>query len=102
MSAPKSSRKNRYNAQQRKADTRKIVGRITYNPVKHKQQKVRAMRRKLQEKSINPDTPALAPPQEIKFGSLNVNGLNVEAAWAVDKLVKERGFDVIKLIKRQF
>ena len=102
MSAPKSSRRNQYNAQQRKADTRKIVGRITYNPVKHKQQKVRALRRKLQEKSINPDTPALAPPKEIKFGSFNVNGLNVEAAWAVEKLVKERGFDVIKLIKRQF
>lgn len=95
MSASKPSRKNNYNVQQRKAETRKIVGRITYNPAKHKNQKLRALRRKLQEKTVPIPPQAPDPPKELKFGSFNVNGLNLEAAWAVEKLVTERGFDVI-------
>ena len=95
MGSSKTGRRHHYEALQRKADTRKIVGRITYNPVKHKQHKVKALRRKLQEKNI-PSTPtAKVPPKKLKFGSFNINGLDVEAAWAIDKLVKERGFDVI-------
>ena len=52
MGSSKTGRRHHYEAHQRKADTRKIVGRITYNPVKHKQHKVRTLRRKLQEKNI--------------------------------------------------
>ena len=99
MGASEPSRKHQHHAKQRKANTRKIVGKITYNPIKHKQQKVRALRRKLQEKPINSDPPAPAPPKELKFGSFNVNGLNVETAWAIDNLVKDRGFDVNKCKK---
>ena len=95
MGSSKTGRRHHYEAHQRKADTRKIVGRITYNPVKHKQHKVRTLRRKLQEKNIPSTPPAIAPPKKLKFGSFNIDGLDIEAAWAIDKLVKERGFDVI-------
>ena len=33
-------------------------------------------------------------PTIIKFGSMNVNGLDVEATWAVQQLLDHRGFDV--------
>ena len=32
--------------------------------------------------------------QAMKFGSFNVNGLNLEAGWAVQQILKTRGFDV--------
>ena len=83
-------------AKRRKADSRKIVGRITYNPAQHKQKKVRALREKLRERDVPEGLPATSPAETIKFGSFNVNGLDLEAAWAVEKLLKDRGFDVNK------
>ena len=79
---------------QKKADTRKIVGRLTYSPEKHKQKCRRAQRKKL---SLQP--PAKPPkPQVAKslltFGSLNVNGLTHEAHWAVTELLEKYTIDV--------
>ena len=37
------------------------------------------------------------PPPErplLKFGSFNVNGLDAEAGYVIDELLKDRGFDV--------
>ena len=74
--------------------SKKIVDKLTYNPGIHKQQKTRGLRKKLQQRTLplNPHPPP--PPQTIKFGSINVNGLDVEAAWAVEKLLEDRKFDV--------
>ena len=69
------------------------MGRLTYNPLKHKQKFVRGLREKLQKKPINPKT-TIIPSTKIKFGSFNVNGLDVEGAWAVEQLLKRKGFDV--------
>ena len=39
------------------------------------------------------------PSPTIKFGSFNINGLDMETSWAVGELVKKHGFDVI--VKRK-
>ena len=95
MDPPKSTNRRRsQDYHHRKADSRKILSRITYNLKKHKQRKTRELRKKLQQK----ESPAPPSPPHVsdtlKFGSFNVNGLDVEAAWAVENLVKDRGFDV--------
>ena len=74
--------------------SKKIVDKLTYNPGIHKQQKTRNLRKKLQQQTLPLNTPPPPPPQTIKFGSINVNGLDVEAAWAVEKLLEDRKFDV--------
>ena len=95
MDPPKRfNRRNSQKVQHRKADSRKILSRITYNPQKHKQKRKRLLRQKLQQREC-PASPSIPHvPDALKFGSFNVNGLDVEAAWAVEKLLKDRGFDV--------
>ena len=73
--------------------SKKIVDKLTYNPGIHKQQKTRNLRKKVRQQTLPLNPPPPPPPQIIKFGSINVNGLDVEAAWAVEKLLKYRKFD---------
>ena len=80
-----------------KPKTNKITDRLTYNPKKHKQKAIAALRQKLQQKKIKPAKPVTLP-SVLKFGSFNVNGLDLEAAWAVEQLLKQRGFDVSLII----
>ena len=96
MVPPSTKKRNAQRAKRRKADSRKIVGRITYNPAQHKQKKVRALREKLKGRDVPEVLPATSPAESIKFGSFNVNGLDLEAAWAVERLLKDRSFDVNK------
>ena len=82
-----------------KANTRKIIGRLTYSPVKHKNKHTKALRSKLCAKD-----PVVKPPDPpsrslLTFGSLNVNGLDAEAHWAVSELVKDRDIDVSEVCK---
>ena len=93
MDTPKTRRREGRHDQPRKSDSRKIIGRLTYNPLKHKQKFTRGLREKLQKKPINQET-NIIPSTKIKFGSFNVNGLDVEGAWAVEQLLKRKGFDV--------
>ena len=58
-----------------------------------KQSATRNLRAKLQQKNIPKTIPASLSPK-LKFGSFNVNGLDIEAAWAVEQLLTKRGFDV--------
>ena len=51
------------------------------------------MRDKLQAKKV-PTTKTPVDSQTLKFGSFNVNGLDLEAGWAVEQLLTKRGFDV--------
>ena len=77
-----------------RADTRKIVGRITYSPEKHKQKSRKALREKLSSRPpAKPPKPQVAK-SSLKFGSLNVNGLNHESQWAVGELLKQYTIDV--------
>lgn len=91
---PKTYRVNHNHYTQRKTASKKIVDKLTYNPLKHKQKVTRALRQKLQKKSIPPEKPASCPSPTIKFGSFNVNGLDTEAAWSIEELLKQRCFDV--------
>ena len=76
-----------------KAQTNKIVSKLTYSPAKHKNKKLREMRLKLQKKTIQePRLPR--PTTKLKFGSFNVNGLDLEVGWTVQQLLQKRGFDV--------
>ena len=76
-----------------KANTNKIVGRLTYSPQKHKQQFTKRLRKTLQAKTSIP-TPVAAPSTTIKFGSININGLDLEAAWAIEQFLTKKKFDV--------
>ena len=76
-----------------KANTKKIVGRLTYSPQKHKQQFTKRLRKTLKAKTSIP-TPAAAPPITIEFGSININGLDLEAGWAIEQFLTKKKFDV--------
>ena len=54
------------------------------------------MREKLQ-KQIRPKENIPSTKETLKFGSFNVNGLDIEARWAVEQLINTRGFDVSNL-----
>ena len=76
-----------------KMRTTKIIDRLTYSPKKHKRKDMREMKNKLQAKEVPKTTPPIIS-QTLKFGSFNINGLNLEAWWAVEKLITNRDFDV--------
>ena len=81
-----------------KVQTAKLLDRLTYCPNKHKQKFTRNLRQKLQRKlAIKEKTPE--PSSSLKFGSFNVNGLDLEASWAVEQLIFTRGFDVSYILK---
>ena len=77
-----------------KIRTNKIQDRLTYCPQKHKQKYVKSLRLKLA--SSTPQKPKLDPPPKtsLKVGSININGLDLEATWAVEQLLDKHGFDV--------
>ena len=81
-----------YERQARKWTT-KLIDRLTYSPAKHKNKKVRELRAKLQKKDPVIDKPEVQDTI-IKFGSFNVNGLDLEVGWAREQLLSNRGFDV--------
>ena len=80
---------------EKKANTNKIVGRLTYSPIKHKQQYTQKLRKDLQSKPATVPVP-VAPSVTIKFGSININGLDMEAGWAVEQLIAKKKLDVSK------
>ena len=81
------------NERRAKMRTTKIIDRLTYSPKKHKRKEMREMKNKLQAKEATKITPPINS-QTLKFGSFNINGLDLEAGWAVEKLITNRGFDV--------
>ena len=74
--------------------TNKIIGRLTYSPEKHRGKFIKAQRSKLASRPPDkPPKPSLTIPS-LTFGSLNVNGLDLEAHWAVSELLKSHNLDV--------
>ena len=79
---------------QAKKRTTRIIDRITYSPNKHKNREKRERRKKLLKK-VQPDIMQSEPIKPtIKFGSFNVNGLDLEAEWAINQILITRNFDV--------
>ena len=99
MERPKRSRHLLQGKKRIKAKTNKLVDRLTYIPSKHKQKFTRELRNRLQKKSIIPPK-SKECPNTLKFGSHNINGLDLEASWAVNELLKTRDFDVRNDIKK--
>jgi hypothetical protein len=80
-----------------KKRTSKIIDRLTYSPKKHKQKITKQLRKSLQARDPATPHPPPSTPSLIKFGSININGLDLEASWAVEQLLSKRGFDVSNL-----
>ena len=78
----------------KRADTRKIIGRLTYSPEKHKQKLIKSRRQKLASRCSEKASEPSLPKSTLTFGSLNVNGLDQEAHWAVTELLEEHELDV--------
>ena len=74
--------------------TRKIIGRLTYSPEKHKQSFTNSLRMKLAARlpGQEPKPPETVP--EMIFGSMNVNGLDQEAHWAISQLLVQHSLDL--------
>ena len=76
-----------------KKRTRKIIDRLTYSPKKHKNKERRQLLERMRDKNKqNIEVPVTK--DTLKFGSFNVNGLDIEARWAVEQILDIRGFDV--------
>ena len=82
-----------YHSRRKKPRTNKILDRLTFSPKKHKQKHRRKLKEKLQQKPapVTPTSPD--PPSKLKLGSMNVNGLDIEASWAIEQLLTTRDFD---------
>ena len=91
---PKPTRNFKQGKARHKIQTAKLMDRLTFCPSKHKQKSIRHQRNLLQAKSLQKTKPPAPPPTHIKFGSFNINGLDLEANWAVHELLEKRGFDV--------
>ena len=74
--------------------TNKTIARLTYIPQKHKQKFVKKLRQKLANKPPQNPSTSPPPPTSLKIGSINIDGLDLEASWAVEQLLAEHGFDV--------
>ena len=98
MTPPNPRNKLWYNTLQ----TNKVVDRLTYCPNKHKQRKVRKMRQKLQQQSLVQKV--TTPPSSVKtkFGSFNINGLDLETSWVLHETLEKRGFDVCEISKNNY
>ena len=77
-----------------RARTAKLLDRITYSPVKHKQKETRKRLAALQGKKQLPVPKPQDAVPTLKFGSFNINGMDLETGWAVGELLRTRGFDV--------
>lgn len=87
------SRNERYARLRTKLRTTKYIDRLTYDPDKHKRKEARRRIKELDDREIQqPNLPD--PKPAIKFGAINVNGLDLDSGWAVQELLKNKNFDV--------
>ena len=96
---PPSTRKKIYDKARHKLKTNKVIARLTYCPMKHKQKGRRVLRQRLQNKSLPKENKTETVLTNLKFGSFNVNGLGLDTCWSVQQLLTSRGFDVRYLLR---
>ena len=77
----------------KKARTNKILDRLTYNPLTHKQKFTKSLREKLKKQRVVQPSVREAN-EELKFASMNVNGLDSGAKEAVMEILLDRKYDV--------
>ena len=77
-----------------KKRTGRLIDRLTYCPAQHKRKYTKKLREKLQARRPTVPDPEPSQASSLKFGSININGLDLEASWAVDQLISNRGYDV--------
>lgn len=97
MDPPRTRAKRYYQNRPKKPRSNGLINRLTYNPAKHKQKVTRKLRKELQLKNLPPALPPPIPPTSLKFGSFNVNGLDLEVSWAAEELLRTRGYDVSQI-----
>ena len=73
--------------------TAKYIDRLTYDPSRHKRKEVRKRLQALQARQMEQHVPP-DPKQVVKFGSININGLDLDSGWAVQELLKNKELDV--------
>ena len=78
----------------RTVKTNKIIDRLTYNPIKHKQKIVKKLGQKLAQKPPQKTPSPPLPQSSLKLGAININGLDIEANWAVEQLLNDHKLDV--------
>ena len=78
--------------------TNKIHDRLTYVPQKHKQKFKNNLRQKLATRSPSKPPKVTPPKTTIKVGSINLNGLDLEASWAVEQILTKHDLDVRYLL----
>ena len=76
----------------KKANTNKIISKIVHNSRKIGCNVKRRQKIKLNEKGSTPSE--VVYPDKLKFGSINVDGLDLETEVALRDLLESRGFDV--------
>ena len=77
-------------ARSNRVQTNKIIDRITFIHKSTRTKSKRSSGKSSEKVELLPITPAAS----LKFGSLNINGLDFEASLAVDQLLTTKGFDV--------
>ena len=78
--------------------TNKIRYRLTYVPQKHKQKFKNNLRQKLATRAPSKPPKVTPPKTKIKVGSINLNGLDLEASWAVEQILTKHDLDVRYLL----
>ena len=86
-------RNSRYAAKRQRIKTSKLIDKITFNPSIHKQKNRRKLREELQRRSFKPHVQPIDIP-EMRFGSFNVKGVDLETSDALQSLILAKDFDV--------
>ena len=90
MGSERNARQARHRTRLR---TTKYIDRLTYNPTKHKRKDARKRMKALHARELHHPNPP-DPRPALKFGAINVNGLDLDSCWAVQELLKNKKFDV--------
>ena len=91
--------RNSRKAKQRiKMKTNKLMDKITYKPEKHKQKFNKKLRSKLKARR---EVPANLKEnvEFMKFGSFNINGIDLESSIAIEKILEQEDLDVSSYLK---
>ena len=88
-------RPNKKNRSVVRARKRRIVERLTYDPLLHKQKSRKLLRQELMKRWV-PDAGSKPVDHDIsmRFGSMNVDGIDLQVHWAASELIKKYDLDV--------
>ena len=84
-----------YYAGKKRIQTNKIIDRLLYDG--KKKRKTGPCSKRLANKTKSDESTPITPldtQPNLKFGSFNVRGLDLETFWAVEEIVLSRNFDV--------